>query len=154
MWDERYSQPGFAYGTEPNEFLATAAGRIPDGPVLNLVQFIKQLRKDFDAPNAKFVLATLGESTKDGKGNGRMVLDAQLAVDGSAGKYPDFKGNVATTVYSNPLSLGGSGNSHGDIPGSAYRRKEREGSETPGPALPPDCAGERPVLCGQTVPQQ
>ena len=36
MWNERYSQPGFAYGTEPNEFLATAAGRIPDGPVLSL----------------------------------------------------------------------------------------------------------------------
>ena len=30
----------------------------------NLVRFIKQLRKDFNAPNAKFVLATLGESTK------------------------------------------------------------------------------------------
>ena len=36
MWDERYSQPGFAYGTEPNEFLAAVAGRIPDGPVLSL----------------------------------------------------------------------------------------------------------------------
>jgi len=32
-------------------------------------------------------------------------------VDGATGKYPEFKGNVAT-VYSNPLSLGGSGNSH------------------------------------------
>lgn len=36
MWDERYSQPGFAYGTEPNEFLAAVAGRIPPGPVLSL----------------------------------------------------------------------------------------------------------------------
>lgn len=36
MWDERYSQPGFAYGTEPNEFLTSAAGRIPVGPVLSL----------------------------------------------------------------------------------------------------------------------
>lgn len=36
MWDERYSQPGFAYGTEPNEFLAAAAGRIPVGPVLSI----------------------------------------------------------------------------------------------------------------------
>ena len=40
MWDERYSQPGFVYGTEPNEFLASdwrrtlPAGRFelaPDG---------------------------------------------------------------------------------------------------------------------------
>lgn len=36
MWDERYSQPGFAYGTEPNEFLAAVANRIPVGPVLSL----------------------------------------------------------------------------------------------------------------------
>ena len=77
----------------------------------NLVRFIKQLRKDFEAPKAKFVLATLGESTKGSGGNGGKILDAQLAVDGASGKYPDFKGNVAT-VYANPLSLGGSGNSH------------------------------------------
>jgi len=36
MWNERYAQPGFAYGTEPNEFLVSAAGRIPVGPVLSL----------------------------------------------------------------------------------------------------------------------
>ena len=77
----------------------------------NLVQFITQLRKDFKAPNAKFVLATLGEATKGSEGNGGKVLDAQLAVDGNSGKHPEFKGNVAT-VYANPLSLGGSGNGH------------------------------------------
>ena len=77
----------------------------------NLVRFIKQLRKDFDAPNAKFVLATLGEATKGIGGNEGMVLEAQLAVDGDSGKHPEFKGNVAT-VFSNPLSHGGSGNSH------------------------------------------
>ena len=77
----------------------------------NLVHFIKQLREDFDSPDAKFVLATLGEAKKGSGGNGGKVLDAQLAVDGTTGKYPEFKGNVAT-VYTNPLSLGGSGNSH------------------------------------------
>ena len=77
----------------------------------NLVAFIKHLRKDFNAPNAKFVLATLGESTKGSTGNGGKVLEAQLAVDGTSGKHPEFKGNVAT-VYANPLSKGGSGNSH------------------------------------------
>ena len=77
----------------------------------NLVRFIKQLRKDFNAPNAKFVLATLGESVKGSSGNGGMVLEGHLAVDGRNGKYPEFKDNVAT-VYSNPLSKGGSGNSH------------------------------------------
>ena len=77
----------------------------------NLVHFIKQVRKDFNAPDAKFVLATLGESTKGSGGNGGMVLEAQLAVDGNSGKHPEFKGNVAT-IYANPLSKGGSGNSH------------------------------------------
>ena len=77
----------------------------------NLVRFIKQLRKDFAAPDAKFVLATLGEATKGSTGNGGKILEAQLAVDGATGKYPEFKGNVAT-VYANPLSKGGSGNSH------------------------------------------
>lgn len=77
----------------------------------NLVRFIKQLRKDFAAPDAKFVLATLGEAEKGSSGNGGKILEAQLAVDGTSGKYPEFKGNVAT-VYAHPLSKGGSGNSH------------------------------------------
>jgi hypothetical protein len=77
----------------------------------NLVRFIKQLRKDFNAPDAKFVLATLGESAKGSGGNGGMVLEGHLAVDGKSGKYPEFKGNVAT-VYSNPMAQGGSGNGH------------------------------------------
>ena len=41
----------------------------------------------------------------------RMILDAQLAVDGTSGKHPEFKGNVAT-VYTNPMAQGGSGNGH------------------------------------------
>ena len=77
----------------------------------NLVAFIKQLRIDFNAPGSKFVLATLGEATKGSGGNGGKVLDAQLAVDGASGRYPEFKGNVAT-VYASPLSKGGSGNGH------------------------------------------
>ena len=42
---------------------------------------------------------------------GGEILDAQLAVDGTSGKYPEFKGNVAT-VYTNPMAQGGSGNGH------------------------------------------
>ena len=77
----------------------------------NLVNFIKALRKEFDAPNAKFVCATLGQTKKGAGGNDGAILDAQLAVDGEAGNYPDFQGNVAT-VYSNPLSQGGASNGH------------------------------------------
>lgn len=77
----------------------------------NLVHFIKQLRKDFNAPNAKFVLGTLGEATKGSGGNGGKVLEAHLAVDGTTGKYPEFKGNVST-IYTHPMAQGGSGNGH------------------------------------------
>ncbi len=77
----------------------------------NLVRFIEQLRKDFDAPNAKFVCATLGQTEKGGTGNDGLIFDAQMAVDGEKGKYQQFKGNVAT-VYTHPLSLGGASNSH------------------------------------------
>jgi hypothetical protein len=77
----------------------------------NLVTFIKSLRKEFNAPNAKFVLATMGEATKDLKDSTGKVLAAHLAVDGASGKYPEFKGNVAT-VYTHDMAQGGSGNGH------------------------------------------
>jgi hypothetical protein len=77
----------------------------------NLVAFIKALRKDFNAPNAKFVLATIGEATKGMTGNTGKVLEGHLAVDGASGKHPEFKGNVAT-VYSHPMAQGGGGNGH------------------------------------------
>jgi hypothetical protein len=78
---------------------------------LNLVNFIKALRKDFNAPDAKFVCATLGQTKKGDGGNEGKILEAQLAVDGNSGKYPEFKGNVAS-VYSNPFCHGGASNSH------------------------------------------
>ena len=36
LWDERYAEPGFAFGDEPNEFLVSVANQLPDGPVLCL----------------------------------------------------------------------------------------------------------------------
>ena len=77
----------------------------------NLVLLIKQLRKEFSAPKAKFVCASLGQTKKGDTDGGGKILDAMLAVDGTSGKYPEFKGNVAT-VYSHPLSKGGSSGSH------------------------------------------
>ena len=37
-WDERYGEPGFAYGTAPNEFIASVADRIPQGKILSLAE--------------------------------------------------------------------------------------------------------------------
>ena len=31
MWDKRYSEPGYAYGTEPNDFLVSTTHHIPRG---------------------------------------------------------------------------------------------------------------------------
>lgn len=36
MWNERYAGPAYAYGTEPNDFIAEQAHRIPKGRVLDL----------------------------------------------------------------------------------------------------------------------
>lgn len=36
MWDARYSDSAYVFGTEPNDFLRSVAGRIPPGAVLCL----------------------------------------------------------------------------------------------------------------------
>lgn len=77
----------------------------------NLVHLIKQLRKEFEAPDAKFVCASLGQTKKGATDGGGKILEAMLAVDGDSGKYPEFKGNVAA-VYAHPLSKGGSSGGH------------------------------------------
>jgi len=38
FWEQRYSEAAYAYGTEPNDFLAEVAARIPGGPVLCLAE--------------------------------------------------------------------------------------------------------------------
>jgi len=61
----------------------------------NLVNLIKSLRHDFDAPNAPFVVA-IGCGSQGREGNALTVAEAQLAVCGSSGNYPEFKDNVIT----------------------------------------------------------
>jgi hypothetical protein len=78
----------------------------------NLVHLIETLRKDFNCPKAPFVMGTLGEAVKgESQGNTTTVMQAMFNVDGESGKYPQFKGNVAT-VYTHPMAQGGSGNGH------------------------------------------
>ena len=78
----------------------------------NLVALIKQLRVEFKAPQAKFVLATLGQTAlSNASGTEQPILDGMLAVDGNSGRYSEFSRNVAT-VYSHPLSKRGSSNAH------------------------------------------
>jgi alpha-galactosidase len=62
----------------------------------NLVHLIKTLRKEFDAPNAPFAIATIGFDGWNMAGPHKTVAEAQLAVSGEKGKYPEFQGNVIT----------------------------------------------------------
>lgn len=38
MWDVRYSDPEYVYGTAPNDFLVSVAAQIPKGKVLSLAE--------------------------------------------------------------------------------------------------------------------
>ena len=75
----------------------------------NLIQLIKALRKDFDAPDAKFVSASLGQTKEGSSGGDGKILDAMKAVSKSSD--PELKGKVGF-VYTNPLSKGGSSSGH------------------------------------------
>ncbi|MFN3168193.1 MAG: sialate O-acetylesterase [Phycisphaeraceae bacterium] len=77
----------------------------------NLVNLVAALRKEFNAPDAKFVCATLGQTSKeDAKGNEKMILEGMFALS-DATKNPKLKGDVAT-VYTHPISMGSSSNAH------------------------------------------
>lgn len=62
----------------------------------NLVHLIKTLREEFDAPHAPFVIATIGFDGWKMSGPHKTVAEAQLAVSGDRGRYPEFRGNVKT----------------------------------------------------------
>jgi len=75
----------------------------------NLIQLIKSLRKDFDAPDARFVTASLGQTKKGSQGGDGQILDAMEAVAKS--DDPELEDKVAF-VYTHPLSKGGSSSGH------------------------------------------
>ena len=60
----------------------------------NLVHLIKTLRKEFRSPSAPFVVGTIGFGGWEMTGPHKTVAEAQLAVSGDRGKYPEFRGNV------------------------------------------------------------
>jgi hypothetical protein len=85
-----YEIAGFVFWQGHKDQNAAHASRYEQ----NLVHFIKKLREDFNAPEAKFVLATIAFGGEKLSGHGLTVCNAQLAVDGDKEKYPEFKGNV------------------------------------------------------------
>ena len=74
----------------------------------NLQNLFNALRKDFEAPNAKFVCGTLGQTNKDSaKGNEKLIMDGMFAFAADS----QNKGKAAV-VYTHPLSMGSSSNAH------------------------------------------
>jgi hypothetical protein len=72
----------------------------------NLAFLFNDLKKDFNAPNAKFVCATLGEHDKSATLSQKMFTFAEL---------PESK-DKAAVFYSKPVSKGGSGGHYGGDP--------------------------------------
>ena len=105
---KKYEVAGFFWWQGDRDSRSSA---LSDRYEKNLVHLIKQLRKDFNAPEAKFVCASLGQTKKGAADGGGKILEAMLAADGRSGKYREFKGNVAS-VYAHPLSKGGSSGGH------------------------------------------
>ncbi|MCW8985804.1 MAG: class I SAM-dependent methyltransferase [Thermoanaerobaculales bacterium] len=83
MWDERFSEPGYAYGTEPNGFLVSVADRIPGGRVLCLAEgegrnavFLAGLGYDVTAVDASTVGLAKAEALAHDRG---ATIDTVLA---------------------------------------------------------------------------
>ncbi len=88
--DQGYEIAGFVWWQGHKDQNAAHASRYE----LNLVNLIHCLRKEFKSPKAPFVLATIAFGGRDLAGPGLTVANAQLAVSGDNGKYPEFAGNV------------------------------------------------------------
>lgn len=77
----------------------------------NLVNLLKALRKDFDAPKAAFVSASLGQTKEDDTESGHgKILHAMKNF--ASGKYKDELGSNIGFVYTHPLSKGSSSSAH------------------------------------------
>lgn len=82
MWDERYSTEGYAYGTEPNQFLVENFYHIPKGKVLSLAEG--------EGRNAVF-LAKYGYSVT--------AVDGSIVGLNKAKKLADENGVTIETVH-------------------------------------------------------
>lgn len=86
--DQGYEVAGFVYWQGHKDQNAAHAAKYEE----NLVRLIAALRKDFDSPKAKFVLAT-GCGNPGKEGFGLAIAEAQLAMN-DAKKHPANAGTV------------------------------------------------------------
>ena len=86
MWDERFSQPGYAYGTEVNDFVASVAPRIPPGNVLCLAEgegrnavHLAAMGHDVTAVDTSAVGLAKARALAAGRGVSITAIEADLA---------------------------------------------------------------------------
>ena len=86
MWDERFSESGYAYGTEPNDFLVSVAGHIPRGRVLCLAEgegrnavYLAGLGYEVTAVDSSIVGLEKAESLARERGVSIETVNADLA---------------------------------------------------------------------------
>lgn len=86
MWNERFSESGFAYGTDPNDFLVSVADQIPRGKVLCLAEgegrnavYLAGLGHEVTAVDASTVGLTKAEALADERGVAIETVVADLA---------------------------------------------------------------------------
>jgi len=90
--DQGYEIAGFVWWQGHKDQNEVHASRY----ATNFANLVKAWRKEFNAPNAPWVLATIAFDGWKLSGPGKMVAEAQLSVDGDAGVFPEHKGNVKT----------------------------------------------------------
>ncbi len=86
MWNQRYSEPGYAYGTEPNDFLREALPKLPRGRALCLGEgegrnavFLAQKGYDVTAVDLAEVGLKKAEALAKERGVGLSTVVADLA---------------------------------------------------------------------------
>lgn len=86
MWDARYGTPDYVYGTEPNDFLAGVATRIPPGRVLSIADgegrngvFLAGLGYDVTGVDSSSVGSAKAQRLADSRGVHITAIVADLA---------------------------------------------------------------------------
>ncbi len=90
--DQGYEIAGFVWWQGHKDQNPVHAARYEQ----NMVNLINAWRKEFNAPNAKWAIATIGFEGWRLAEPGKTIAEAQLAVSGDSGRHPEFKGNVKT----------------------------------------------------------
>ncbi len=88
MWDERYQQPDYVYGREPNAFLRERVSRIPGGRVLSLAD--GEGRNGVFLASSGFAVTTVDSSTVGVEKAVRLAEERGVSVDIRVGDLAHF----------------------------------------------------------------